>query len=96
MKDHDFELLTASIKEAGEIRKGSRKAARVTTIEAPEITAIRTKLKMSQTRFAMMLGVSTRTLQNWEQGRRHPVGPAQALLRVVAQNPQAVEDALMP
>jgi len=41
-----------------------------------------------------MIGVSVRTLQNWEQGRRTPEGPAKALLRIASRNPQAVLDAL--
>jgi len=94
MNNKDFEMLKASIEEAGQIRKGVRKAARITKIEAPEITGIREKLHMTQERFAMMIGVSHRTLQNWEQGRRHPVGPAQALLCVAAKNPNAVKKAL--
>jgi hypothetical protein len=43
---------------------------------------------------ALMIGVSVRTLQNWEQGRRNPEGPAKALLRVASRNPNAVLDAL--
>ena len=42
----------------------------------------------------MMIGVSVATLQNWEQGRRRPEGPAQALLKIAAKNPSAVEEAL--
>ncbi len=87
-------MLKASVEEAGEIHKGHRKPARVTKIDAPEIAEIRKKLHMSQHQFALLIGVSPRTLQNWEQGRRRPVGPAQALLRVAAQNPEAVEKAL--
>jgi len=49
---------------------------------------------MSQTEFAAMIGVSARTLQNWEQGRRNPDGPAKALLKVAVKNPQAVLEAL--
>lgn len=94
MKNNDFEMLKASIEEAGKIRRGVLKPARVTKIEAPEIAGIREKLHMTQERFAMMIGVSPRTLQNWEQGRRHPVGPAQALLCVAAKNPAAVKKAL--
>jgi len=49
---------------------------------------------MSQEEFTGMIGVSVATLQNWEQGRRRPEGPARALLRVAAKNPQAVAEAL--
>jgi putative transcriptional regulator len=41
-----------------------------------------------------MIGISVATLQNWEQGRRTPEGPAQALLKIAAKNPEAVADAL--
>ena len=79
-KDH-FEKLVASIKEAGEIKP-------------PEIKTVRDKLNVSQNDFALMIGVSVRTLQNWEQGRRTPEGPAKALLRIASRNPSAVLDAL--
>ena len=49
---------------------------------------IRSKLKMSQSAFAGLLGVSMRTLQDWEQGRRTPQGPAIALLRIAEQRPE--------
>ncbi len=60
----------------------------------PNIQAIRTKLNVSQNEFALMLGVSPRTLQNWEQGRREPEGSARALLIVAQKNPKAVLEAL--
>jgi putative transcriptional regulator len=70
------------------------KPARVRTIKAKDIKTIRQKLKKSQSEFALMIGVSVATLQNWEQGRRKPEGPAQALLRIAAKNPIAVAEAL--
>ncbi|MFW5812852.1 MAG: helix-turn-helix domain-containing protein [Fibrobacterota bacterium] len=54
----------------------------------------RKRLHLSQSEFALMIGVSKYTLQNWEQGRREPEGPARALLRVADRNPQAVLEAL--
>jgi len=51
-------------------------------------------LGKSQSEFAMMIGVSVSTLQNWEQSRRQPDGPARALLKVAAENPKAVAKAL--
>ena len=51
-------------------------------------------LGRSQAEFALMIGVSVATLQNWEQGRRRPVGPARALLKVAASNPRLVMRAL--
>lgn len=94
MKKDQFEKLVASIKEAGEIKAGISKASRVFEIKPPEIKIVREKLNVSQNEFAMMIGVSVRTLQNWEQGRRTPEGPAKALLRIASRNPQAVLDAL--
>lgn len=66
----------------------------MTTFKPADVKAIRENLGKSQTEFAMMIGVSVATLRNWEQGRRVPDGPAQALLRVAAQNPEAVATAL--
>ena len=53
---------------------------------------IRNRLKLSQHAFAGLLGVSVRTLQEWEQGRREPRGPANALLRIADQHPEAFLD----
>jgi len=64
------------------------------TGKPPEIKSVREKLDVSQSEFALMIGVSVRTLQNWGQGRRRPEGPAKALLRVASRNPYAVFDAL--
>ncbi len=55
----------------------------------PEPTqVIRAKLKLSQAVFAALMGVSLRTIQDWEQGRRHPSGPAKSLLRIATQYPE--------
>jgi putative transcriptional regulator len=94
MKKVDFEKLVASIKEAGRIKAGLQEPSRIYEIEPPEIKTVRDKLKVSQREFALMIGVSVRTLQNWEQGRRKPEGPAKALLRVASRNPRAILDAL--
>lgn len=94
MNDHDFNQLCESIRQAGEIRQGARKPSRVFRNEAPDLQAIRKRLGLSQSRFAAMIGVSARTLQNWEQKRREPEGPAKALLRVVEHSPQVVLEAL--
>lgn len=94
MKQHDFDRLLASVKQAGAIRRGQLKPGRVTEFRPEDVRAIRDKLEKSQEEFALMIGVSVATLQNWEQGRRRPEGPARALLRVAAKNPQAVVEAL--
>lgn len=94
MKKNEFDALVASVRQAGEIRRGTRKASRKREIKPVDIKRIRRQLDVSQSEFALMIGVSVATLQNWEQGRRRPEGPAQALLKVAASNPKAVTDAL--
>lgn len=94
MKTEDFAELVASIKQAGEIRRGNRNAARVTKIVVPDVQKIRDGLGLSQSEFALMIGVSARTIQNWEQKRREPEGAAKALLMVAAQSPKTVLKAL--
>ncbi len=94
MKENDFQSLCESIRQAGEIGRGQRKPSRTFPNENPDPKVIRERLGLSQSRFAAIIGVSVRTLQNWEQGRREPEGPAKALLRVVDREPQAVLQAL--
>ena len=94
MKKNDFDELISSVREAGEIRRGQRKPSRVFAFQPADVRRVRQKLGKSQTDFAMMIGVSVSTLRNWEQGRRVPEGPAQALLKVAAKNPKAVAEAL--
>ena len=94
MKNKDFSKLLASIKEAGEIKSGQKKPNRIFRITPPRIKDVRKRLNLSQSDFALMIGVSISTLQNWEQGRREPDGPAKALLKVASKNPKAVMDAL--
>jgi putative transcriptional regulator len=94
MKKEHFEKLVAIIKEAGEIKAGRKAPSRVYEIKPPEIKMVRENFNVSQNEFALMIGVSVRTLQNWEQGRRQPEGPAKALLRIASKNPSAVLEAL--
>jgi putative transcriptional regulator len=94
MNAKHFSALVASVREAGNIRRGEVKPAREFRYAADEVRAIRAKLGKSQSDFAEMIGVPKATVQNWEQGRRVPDGPASALLRVVSQSPRAVTRAL--
>ena len=75
----------------GEIKdyKAGKQALRTHTITKPAPPqVIRAKLKLSQAAFAGLMGVSLRTVQDWEQGRRKPGGPALALLRIADQKPE--------
>ena len=71
-----------------EIKRG--KHGRV--INVPSVTVIRERTGLSQSRFAQLLGVSVRTLQEWEQGRRAPSGAARTLLLIALKNPKALLD----
>ncbi len=64
--------------------------ARSTQVPVTEALQARAKMDLSQSQFAKLLGVSVRTLQEWEQGRKKPTGAAQTLLRVAVQTPQAL------
>lgn len=92
MKEDDFNKLVKSIKQAGKIKTGQLKPGRI--YKPMDIKAIRSKLRKSQSEFALMIGVSVSTLQNWEQRRRKPDGLARALLKVASENPEAVSKAL--
>jgi putative transcriptional regulator len=70
------------------IVKGKDQASRRFEYPDPEVKAIRERLGVPQEKFAMILGVSKRTLENWEQGRRHPTGAARSLLRIVEADPE--------
>lgn len=69
--------------------KAGRRALHSHTLQDPAPPQeIRTKLNLSQAAFAGLMGVSVRTIQDWEQGRRSPSGPAEALLRIADQKPE--------
>lgn len=92
MKEELFNELITSMKEGGEILRGKKAPARVFVFESVDIKRIRTGYKLSQSQFSALLGISLNTLQNWEQGRRVPKGPARVLLQVAAKHPEALLD----
>ncbi|MDP2831476.1 MAG: NadS family protein [Candidatus Omnitrophota bacterium] len=94
MRSKDFKDLLTSIDQAREIHGGERKPARFFKFNPVMVRNIRLKLHTSQAKFAHMIGVSVDTLQNWEQGRRRPEGPALVLLRIVEADPGIVMKAL--
>ena len=94
MKNNDFKNLLAGIDQARKVHAGKIKPGRIFKFHPIIVTNIRKKLHVSQTEFAHLIGVSVDTLQNWEQGRRKPEGPALALLKVAETNPEAVMKAL--
>ena len=94
MNERDFEELTKSVRQAGKLKRGKLKSARTFEFKPDDVRKIRQDLDVSQSEFALLIGVSVATLQNWEQGRRRPEGPARALLRIAAAHPEAVLDAL--
>jgi DNA-binding transcriptional regulator YiaG len=67
---------------AGDIRSGE------------DVAALRRFVGLSQAQFACAAGISVSTLRNWEQGRRHPQGPAIALLRIAARHPRTIRENL--
>ncbi len=90
MKDELFKELKKSVKEGGKILRGKKKPSREFLFDNPDPKIIREQLGLSQIKFAKLLGISTSTLQNWEQGRRKPDGPAKILLNVAARYPEAI------
>lgn len=94
MNDDMFNELLESTKQADRIIEGKLAPSRITEFAEPEVKAIRAKTGLSQSGFANVLGVSKRTLENWEQGRRHPTGPARALLKIVDNDPELALKAL--
>ncbi len=83
-----FADLLQSLKEAKAISKGKAKASRRFKVEVTDVKAVRQRVCLTKDEFAKLIRVSIKTLQNWEQGRREPTGPAAALLKIVATEPQ--------
>lgn len=91
-----FDELLESVKEMKAIQTGRRKPSQV--IHSRDLLAddhaavakLRARFKLSQSKFAALLGISVDTLQNWEQGRRRPEGPARVLLKIAEAYPETL------
>lgn len=90
MNDDLFQELLDSVREGGKILRDEIEASRTFVVDEPDVSAIREGYGLSQEKFASLLGISVRTLQNWEQGHRKPQGPARVLLQVAAKAPETV------
>jgi putative transcriptional regulator len=90
------EELATSVRQGSRFLKESEAAARTCKLPEKDVAAIREAYGLSQEKFASLIGISVRTLQNWEQDRRTPRGPARVLLRVAALHPEAVLDVVRP
>ena len=88
--------ILAGIKEIKEWQQGKKKlkTTRVRLPRAADVAKIRQNLELTQDEFADFMGVNVKTLQNWEQERREPQGPARSLLRVAEKAPDAILKAL--
>ncbi len=93
-KEH-FEQLVAGVQLMKRHMAGKPvRGARTTIVREPDVRVIREAASISQSQFARLIGVNLRTLQNWEQRRTRPSGPARALLKIVASDPKAAIEAL--
>ena len=89
-----FEDLLGSLKEAKAIAKGKAAPSRRFEIAATDAKLVREQIGMSQSEFARLIRVSVKTLQNWEQHRRNPTGPAAALLKIMSTAPEVALESL--
>jgi putative transcriptional regulator len=94
MNDELFQELEASVREGGAILRGDAKPSRSFVAGTPDVKRIRDNYRLTQAEFAAMLGISVKTLRNWEQGRHAPGGPAKVLLRVADRHPDAILDSV--
>jgi len=93
-KEH-FDQLIKGVREMKRHLAGKPvRGIKVTDLEEPDVRAIREAARISQSQFAKLIGVNLRTLQNWEQRRTRPTGPARALLKIVASDPKSAIEAL--
>jgi len=79
------------LKSVGQMKAG--RAGKIHKIAAPPVVSARMKSGLSQAAFAKLLGVSVRTLQDWEQGRRQPSGAAKTLIAIAERRPKVLLEA---
>jgi putative transcriptional regulator len=96
MNDEMFNELADSVREGMAIMKGKKQPSRIYHFESSNIQKIRSRYNLSQQDFARMIGISVDTLQNWEQGRRKPSGPAKVLLEIAQSNPEVLLKTFKP
>ena len=95
MDKQHFDRLVKAVRQMNRNMAGKAvRGAKTTELAEPDARAIREAAKISQSQFAKLIGVNLRTLQNWEQRRTRPSGPARVLLKIVASNPKAAIEAL--
>lgn len=95
MDKQHFDQLVRGVREMKRHIAGkSVSGTRAHRLDEPDVRSIREAAKISQAQFAKLIGVNLRTLQNWEQQRTRPTGPARALLKIVASDPKAAIAAL--
>ena len=92
MEKESFDELLESARQAAAILRGDAPPSRQFTFTSADVKAIRQRLGLSQRAFAMLLGVSTDTVQNWEQNRRKPRGAARLLLLIAQRHPEVLTE----
>lgn len=92
MDKQHFQQLVKGVREMKRHAAGKTvRGVKTTELSVPSVRSIREAAQISQSQFAKLIGVNLRTLQNWEQERTKPTGPARALLKIVASDPKALE-----
>jgi putative transcriptional regulator len=93
-KEH-FDRLVKAVHQMNRHMAGKTvRGVKVSKLQEPDVRAIREAARISQAQFARLIGVNLRTLQNWEQRRTRPSGPAKVLLKILASDPRSAIEAL--
>jgi len=90
-----FDSIRQGLEEAVKYAQGEKSGVRIHYSSEPDVKAIRSKTGMNQNEFAMVLGISLKTLRCWEKGERKPRGPGLILLNIIDKSPKAVMDILL-